>query len=325
MSKAIFVYSCAPTRPAGPDDGGFSVNLFEENMLVYTRYAVDGSVIKEWQFAVPPRVIMEYMATVNHARGWVRGMFPCLRVGEHAPRYISRIGIDGFPIFLMEDIQALMNCPFRSARGHYARMMYNLLEALRVSLILLTPFIPESCGKAFDQIGADGSARTWDAACEYGVLPADVAVRKGETLFPRIDAAKMLSELEEAEKAAKGPQVKVEPVLPDVDIEDFAKCDMRVCKVLQCEAVKKSKKLLRFELDDGSGVKRQILSGIREFYEPEQLIGKTVVAILNLPPRKMMGLESCGMLLSAVREADGKEELHLLMLDDSVPAGSRLC
>ena len=206
-----------------------------------------------------------------------------------------------------------------------AAVMYNLLEALRVSLILLTPFIPESCGKAFDQIGADESARTWDAACEYGVLPADVAVRKGETLFPRIDAAKMLGELEEAEKAAKGPQVKVEPVLPDVDIEDFAKCDMRVCKVLQCEAVKKSKKLLRFELDDGSGVKRQILSGIREFYEPEQLIGKTVVAILNLPPRKMMGLESCGMLLSAVREADGKEELHLLMLDDSVPAGSRLC
>ena len=182
-----------------------------------------------------------------------------------------------------------------------AAVMYNLLEALRVSLILLTPFIPESCGKAFDQIGADESARTWEAACEYGVLPADVAVRKGDTLFPRIDAAKMLSELEEAEKAAKGPQVKVEPVLPDVDIEDF------------------------FELDDGSGVKRQILSGIREFYEPEQLIGKTVVAILNLPPRKMMGLESCGMLLSAVREADGKEELHLLMLDDSVPAGSRLC
>ena len=206
-----------------------------------------------------------------------------------------------------------------------ATVMYNLLEALRVSLTLLTPFIPESCGKAFDQIGADETARTWDAACTYGVLPAEVTVRKGETLFPRIDAEKMLAELEEAEKAAKGPQVKVEPVLPDVDIEDFAKCDMRVCKVLKCEAVKKSKKLLRFELDDGSGTVRQILSGIREFYEPEQLIGKTVVAILNLPPRKMMGLESCGMLLSAVREVDGKEELHLLMLDDSVPAGSRLC
>ncbi len=206
-----------------------------------------------------------------------------------------------------------------------AAVMYNLLEALRVSLTLLTPFMPESCEKAFEQIGADEAARSWDAACQYGVLPAEVSVRKGETLFPRIDAAKMLQELEEAEKAAKGPQVKVEPVLPDVDIEDFAKCDMRVCKVLACEAVKKSKKLLRFELDDGSGTKRQILSGIREFYEPEQLVGKTVVAILNLPPRKMMGLDSCGMLLSAVREVDGKEELHLLMLDDSVPAGSRLC
>jgi methionyl-tRNA synthetase len=206
-----------------------------------------------------------------------------------------------------------------------AAVMYNLLEALRVSLTLLTPFIPESCRKAFEQIGADEAARCWDAACRYGVLPADVAVRKGETLFPRIDAQKMLQELEEAEKAAKGPQVKVDPVLPDVDIEDFAKCDMRVCKVLKCEAVKKSKKLLRFELDDGSGTTRQILSGIREFYEPEQLVGKTVVAILNLPPRKMMGLDSCGMLLSAVREVDGKEELHLLMLDDSVPAGSRLC
>ena len=206
-----------------------------------------------------------------------------------------------------------------------AAVMYNLLEALRVSLTLLTPFMPESCAKGFDQIGALDTARSWDAACEYGVLPADVAVHKGETLFPRIDAEKMLHDLEEAEKKARGPQIKVEPVLPDVDIEDFAKCDMRVCKVLKCEAVKKSKKLLRFELDDGSGSPRQILSGIHEFYEPEELLGKTVVAILNLPPRTMMGLESCGMLLSAVREADGKEELHLLMLDDSVPAGARLC
>ena len=206
-----------------------------------------------------------------------------------------------------------------------AAVMYNLLEALRVSLTLLTPFMPESCAKGFDQIGAEEAARGWEAACRYGVLPPEVSVHKGETLFPRIDADKMLQELEEAEKKAKGPQVKQEPVLPDVDIEEFARCDMRVCKVLKCEAVKKSKKLLRFELDDGSGKPRQILSGIHEFYEPEDLLGKTVVAILNLPPRKMMGLESCGMLLSAVREADGKEELHLLMLDDSVPAGSRLC
>ena len=204
-----------------------------------------------------------------------------------------------------------------------AEVMYNLLEALRISLICLTPFIPESCDKALAQIGAQ-DCRSWDDAV-YGAPRGEIRVRKGETLFPRIDAEKMLAELEEAEKKAKGPQVKLEPVLPDVTIDEFAKCDMRVCKVLECEAVKKSEKLLRFTLDDGSGKPRQILSGIRKFYEPEQLVGKTVVAILNLPPRKMMGLESNGMLLSAVREVDGKEELHLLMLDDGVPAGSRLC
>ena len=206
-----------------------------------------------------------------------------------------------------------------------ATVLYNLLEALRVSLILLTPFIPESCEKAFAQIGAEGEARSWEAACEYGVLPADVRVHKGETLFPRIDVEKALQELAEREAKAKEPQVKVDPVLPDVTIDDFAACDMRVCKVLSCEAVKKSDKLLKFQLDDGSGTPRQILAGIHKFYEPEELVGKTVVAILNLPSRKMMGQESNGMLLSAVREVDGKEELHLMMLPDDVPAGSRLC
>ena len=98
-----------------------------------------------------------------------------------------------------------------------------------------------------------------------------------------------------------------------------------ICACAKSSPVKKSDKLLKFSLDDGSGTPRQILSGIRKFYEPEQLVGKTVVAILNLPPRKMMGLESNGMLLSAVREIDGKEELHLMILDDSVPAGSQLC
>ena len=212
-----------------------------------------------------------------------------------------------------------------SKKARLATVMYNLLEALRVALVLLTPFIPESCEKAFAQIGADADARSWDKAGDYGVLPATVTVHKGETLFPRIDAAKMLTELEEAEKKARGPQVKVNPVLPDVTIDEFAKCDMRVCKVLACEAVKKSEKLLKFQLDDGSGTPRQILSGIHKFYEPEALVGKTVVAILNLPSRKMMGQESNGMLLSAVREVDGKEELHLMILDDSVPAGAQLC
>ena len=208
-----------------------------------------------------------------------------------------------------------------SKKARLASVMYNLLEALRVSLILLTPFMPDSCEKAFRQIGACECCQSWESAGEYGVLPADVKVCKGETLFPRLDMAKELEALEKLNhKAPTAP-----PVLPDVTIDEFAKCDMRVCKVLSCEAVKKSEKLLKFMLDDGSGTPRQILSGIHKYYEPEDLVGKTVVAILNLPPRKMMGQESNGMLLSAVREVEGKEELHLVMLDDSVPAGSQLC
>ena len=209
-----------------------------------------------------------------------------------------------------------------SKRARLATVLYNLLETLRITVTLLLPFIPDSCEKAFAQIGAAPEQTTWDNAAVWGVLPADVTVHKGETLFPRIDMAKEIAELEAlkaAKKAAAAP--KSAPVLPDVTIDDFAKCDMRVCKVLKCEPVKKSDKLLCFTLNDGSGTDRQILSGIAKFYRPEELVGKTVVAILNLPPRKMMGMASNGMLLSA--EKDGKP--HLLMLDDSVPAGAQLC
>ena len=206
-------------------------------------------------------------------------------------------------------------------RPRLAEVMYNLVEALRVSLICLTPFMPESCDKALEQIGAQ-DCRGWDDTA-YGGLAGEIRVHKGETLFPRLDLDKTLAELEEISRRGKAPASK--PVLPDVTIDEFAKCDMRVCKVLSCEAVKKSEKLLKFQLDDGSGTPRQILSGIHKFYEPDELVGKTVVAILNLPPRKMMGQDSNGMLLSAVREVDGKEELHLIILDDSVPAGAQLC
>ena len=119
--------------------------------------------------------------------------------------------------------------------------------------------------------------------------------------------------------------VKIEPLFQDqVDFDTFAKSDFRAVKVKECEAVKKSKKLLKFVLDDGTGVDRIILSGIHEYYEPEELVGKTCVAITNLPPRKMMGIDSEGMLISAVYEYDGREGLNLLMLDDSIPAGAKL-
>lgn len=120
-------------------------------------------------------------------------------------------------------------------------------------------------------------------------------------------------------------KVKVEPLFEEqVDFETFSKSDFRAVKIKDCIAVPKSKKLLQFTLDDGSSTDRTILSGIREYYEPEELIGKTAIAIVNLPPRKMMGIESCGMLISAVHEEEGQEGLNLLMVDDRIPAGAKL-
>jgi methionine--tRNA ligase beta chain len=119
--------------------------------------------------------------------------------------------------------------------------------------------------------------------------------------------------------------VKIEPIFEEmVDFDTFSKSDFRAVKVLECEAVPKSKKLLKFVLDDGTDEKRVILSGIHEYYEPEELVGKTCIAITNLPPRPMMGIDSCGMLISAVHEVDGKEGLNLLMVDDRIPAGAKL-
>ena len=119
--------------------------------------------------------------------------------------------------------------------------------------------------------------------------------------------------------------VKIEPLFEEmVDFETFSKSDFRAVKVLECEAVPKSKKLLKFVLDDGTEEKRVILSGIHEYYEPEELVGKTCIAITNLPPRTMMGIDSCGMLISAVHEEDGREGLNLLMVDDRIPAGAKL-
>ena len=120
-------------------------------------------------------------------------------------------------------------------------------------------------------------------------------------------------------------KVEIEPLFKDfVDFDTFSKSDFRAVKVLACEAVPKSKKLLKFTLDDGTGENRTILSGIHEYYEPEELVGKTCIAITNLPPRAMMGIDSCGMLISAVHSEEGKEKLHLLMVDNHIPAGAKL-
>ncbi|HIY21648.1 MAG TPA: hypothetical protein H9841_07105 [Candidatus Flavonifractor merdigallinarum] len=141
------------------------------------------------------------------------------------------------------------------------------------------------------------------------------AEKKGETAA----AAKKVEEVIDFSK------VEIEPLFADfVDFDTFSKSDFRAVKVKECEAVKKSKKLLKFILDDGTGTDRVILSGIHEYYEPEELVGKTCIAIVNLPPRPMMGIDSCGMLLSAVHHEEGAEKLHLLMVDDHIPAGAKL-
>ena len=120
-------------------------------------------------------------------------------------------------------------------------------------------------------------------------------------------------------------KVEIEPLFQEfVDFDTFSKSDFRAVKVKACEAVKKSKKLLKFTLDDGTGTDRVILSGIHNYYEPEELVGKTCIAIVNLPPRPMMGIDSCGMLISAVHTEEGEEKLHLLMVDDHIPAGAKL-
>ena len=236
---------------------------------------------------------------------------------QRANKYID----ENAPWALAKDMEA------NGAR--LAAVLYNLLETVRVCTILLTPFMPESCGKIFDQTGADASARTWDSAARWGVLPAGVEVRKGENLFPRIDMAKELAELERIQEEAKRaalPAVEIEPLTEErVDFDTFCKSDFRAVKVKDCQRVKKSDKLLKFTLDDGTGTDRQILSGIAKWYAPEDLVGKTLVAIVNLPPRKMMGQESQGMLISAVHTEREEECLHLLMVDDAIPAGAKLC
>ncbi len=206
-----------------------------------------------------------------------------------------------------------------------AHVLYNLLETTRISGILLTPFMPESMEKLFAQIGADESVWTWDSAAVWGALPETASPRKGENLFPRIDMEKELAELQKLQ-APPVPAIELEPQAEEyVDFDTFCKSDFRAVKVKDCTHVKKSEKLLCFTLDDGTGTDRQILSGIAKWYEPEQLIGKTLVAIVNLPPRKMMGLASNGMLISAVHREKGEEKLNLLMVDDAIPAGAKLC
>ena len=204
-----------------------------------------------------------------------------------------------------------------------ARVLYNLLETVRICGGLLAPFMPDTSAEIAKRLG--GADMTWDSLNVFGTLSREVAAVAGPALVPRIDMEKELKELEELNKPAL-PPLEIEPYTEEnVDFDTFCKNELRAVKVKACQNVKKSDKLLQFTLDDGTGTDRQILSGIAKYYKPEELVGKTLVAITNLPPRKMMGRESAGMLLSAVHKENGEEKLNLVMLSDAIPAGAKLC
>lgn len=218
-------------------------------------------------------------------------------------------------------------CKDEANRDRLATVMYNLLECIRICAQLLTPFMPQTVEKIFAQIGAGEAETSYDKAGVFGALPAEVQVHKGETLFPRIDAKKELAALEAEQKAKQATAPAEEPAaekgekVPGViTIDDFGKVQLLPCKVLDCQPVKGSDKLLKFQLDDG-GKGRQVVSGIAKWYRPEELVGKTVLVVANLKPVKLRGEISEGMILSAEKG----DSIQVLLLGDNIAPGSSVC
>lgn len=212
-----------------------------------------------------------------------------------------------------------------SKRARLASVLYNLLEAIRVSTTLLSCFMPSTMPKVWEQIGADESLITYENAGKTGVLPADVTVKKGPALFPRIDVEKEIEELNSliekqmAEAKAKEEKSEIEG-LAEIAFDDFAKVELRVAKVMECEPIKKAKKLLKLKVDDGTGELRQVVSGIAPWYKPEDLIGKSVVIVANLKPAKLCGEISNGMILAG-DTSDGNVKVLFV---DGLDAGTQL-
>ena len=208
-----------------------------------------------------------------------------------------------------------------SKKARLGGVLYTLLESVRICSSLLVPFMPDSCERIRGMLGAAPEEFTWDAACKWGVLAVGAKVSKGENLFPRIDMQKELAELEAAKAAAnqKTDASEQEEPLNLIGIEDFQKVDLRVAKVLSCEPVKKSDKLLCLQLEVGQE-KRQVVSGIHSWYQPEDLIGKKVLMAYNLTPAKLRGVESCGMILAATVG----DRAQVVFVDDAIPSGSKL-
>ena len=204
-----------------------------------------------------------------------------------------------------------------------AAVLYNLAESIRIISVMISPFIPDTSEKINSQFGFESDVLTWDSVLNFGALKEGTKVKRGENLFPRIDVEKKLEEFEKLreENLAKEKKIEPAPIKPEITIDDFDKLDIRVGKVLECEKLKGADKLLLFKIDLGNEV-RQIISGIAKFYEPEKLIGKQVLVVVNLKPRKLRGVESCGMILSAATPGD--EKLFVATVDGDIDAGSQV-
>ena len=213
-----------------------------------------------------------------------------------------------------------------SKKARLATVLYNLLETIRIVSTLLSNFMPTTMPKVWEQIGAAESDITYENAGKFGVLPADVTVHRGEIIFPRIDVDKEIEELNKIIGSNAEPEEKADdgfepaPIADEITIDDFAKVDLRVALVKDCEKVKKSKKLLCLQLDDGFGG-RQVVSGIAAWYQPEDLIGKKVVIVANLKPVKLCGVESNGMICAA-DTPDGAASV--IFPDQDLPCGAKL-
>lgn len=208
-------------------------------------------------------------------------------------------------------------------KARLATVLYNLLETIRICATLLSAFMPTTMPEVLRQIGACEKCASYENADKFGSLPLDVTVNKGDVLFPRIDAEKEIEELNkiiEAQKPVSEPEIEVKEQLPPIDIDDFCKVDLRVAKVVECEKIKKAKKLLKLQLDDGMGG-RQVVSGIALWYEPQDLIGKKVILVSNLKPCTLCGVESNGMIMAADMP-DGSAKV--IFPDESIPVGACL-
>ncbi|MBR6209984.1 MAG: methionine--tRNA ligase [Clostridiales bacterium] len=285
-------------------------NLVSRTVAMAIKY-FDGTLPEEKEFTTAdldlvaqldalPEFVSENFSEMRFSDGLER----LFRVVARANKYID----ENEPWVLAKD---------EANKPRLAAVLYNLLDAVRRVTILLSPVMPHIAPQIFDQIGATEENTKWECASQKYLLAADVTVKKGPVLFPRIDVEKELAELASLFPAEEEAPSDIEPAKPLTKFDSFAALDLRAVKVISCENVPKSDKLLKFIVNDGFG-ERQVLSGIAKYYKPEELIGKTLGMIINLEPRKMMGLESNGMILS-VKDGD---RYRVIEFDDSIKAGA---